>query len=90
MMASRLFLVRVQTPEERQARPAVAAVATSHDQVGQFGGSGTGTGSSSGASAVANASQPEGATVVRSGMKVGRNDPCPCGSGKKFKHCHGR
>jgi preprotein translocase subunit SecA len=20
----------------------------------------------------------------------GRNDPCPCGSGKKFKHCHGR
>jgi preprotein translocase subunit SecA len=21
---------------------------------------------------------------------VGRNDPCPCGSGKKFKHCHGR
>jgi len=27
---------------------------------------------------------------VRSGQKVGRNDPCPCGSGKKFKHCHGR
>ena len=23
-------------------------------------------------------------------MKVGRNDPCPCGSGKKYKHCHGR
>ncbi|MBQ9726749.1 MAG: SEC-C domain-containing protein, partial [Kiritimatiellae bacterium] len=22
--------------------------------------------------------------------KVGRNDPCPCGSGKKFKNCHGR
>jgi SEC-C motif-containing protein len=29
-------------------------------------------------------------TVVRSGPKVGRNDPCPCGSGKKYKHCHGR
>jgi SEC-C motif-containing protein len=28
-------------------------------------------------------------TVVRSGPKVGRNDPCPCGSGKKYKHCHG-
>jgi preprotein translocase subunit SecA len=27
---------------------------------------------------------------VRAGEKVGRNDPCPCGSGKKFKHCHGR
>jgi preprotein translocase subunit SecA len=22
--------------------------------------------------------------------RVGRNDPCPCGSGKKYKHCHGR
>ncbi len=27
---------------------------------------------------------------VRSGKKVGRNDPCPCGSGKKYKHCCGR
>jgi preprotein translocase subunit SecA len=27
---------------------------------------------------------------VRVGPKVGRNDPCPCGSGKKYKHCHGR
>jgi preprotein translocase subunit SecA len=27
---------------------------------------------------------------VREGNKVGRNEPCPCGSGKKFKHCHGR
>ncbi len=27
---------------------------------------------------------------VRVDKKVGRNDPCPCGSGKKFKHCHGR
>jgi len=29
-------------------------------------------------------------TFVRSSQKVGRNDPCPCGSGKKFKQCHGR
>jgi uncharacterized protein len=28
-------------------------------------------------------------TVKREAPKVGRNDPCPCGSGKKFKHCHG-
>jgi preprotein translocase subunit SecA len=27
--------------------------------------------------------------VVRSGEKVGRNAPCPCGSGKKYKRCHG-
>jgi preprotein translocase subunit SecA len=31
------------------------------------------------------ASQP----YTRDGTKVGRNDPCPCGSGKKFKHCCG-
>ena len=29
-------------------------------------------------------------TVVRQGPKLGRNDPCWCGSGKKFKHCHGK
>ncbi len=28
--------------------------------------------------------------IVREGAKVGRNDPCPCGSGKKYKHCHGQ
>ena len=27
---------------------------------------------------------------VRKGVKVGRNEPCPCGSGKKYKHCHGK
>ena len=28
--------------------------------------------------------------VRRTSKKVGRNDPCPCGSGKKYKHCHGK
>jgi preprotein translocase subunit SecA len=26
---------------------------------------------------------------VRGERKIGRNEPCPCGSGRKFKHCHG-
>jgi preprotein translocase subunit SecA len=30
------------------------------------------------------------AQVTRDAPKVGRNDPCPCGSGKKYKQCHGR
>ena len=34
-------------------------------------------------------SMPSG-TFARSGAKTGRNDPCPCGSGKKFKQCCGR
>jgi preprotein translocase subunit SecA len=29
------------------------------------------------------------APIKRGSQKVGRNEPCPCGSGKKFKHCHG-
>jgi preprotein translocase subunit SecA len=29
-------------------------------------------------------------TKDESGVKVGRNDLCPCGSGKKYKHCHGK
>jgi preprotein translocase subunit SecA len=29
------------------------------------------------------------APFIREGRKVGRNEPCPCGSGRKFKHCHG-
>ncbi len=35
-------------------------------------------------------SKPSGVQVKRSVPKVGRNDMCPCGSGKKYKHCHGR
>ncbi|MGL5564665.1 MAG: SEC-C metal-binding domain-containing protein [Plesiomonas sp.] len=27
---------------------------------------------------------------MRDEQKIGRNDPCPCGSGKKYKHCHGQ
>jgi preprotein translocase subunit SecA len=34
--------------------------------------------------------EPQPAPFVRDGGKVGRNDPCPCGSGKKYKHCHGQ
>jgi preprotein translocase subunit SecA len=30
-----------------------------------------------------------GPKTVSAGQKVGRNDPCPCGSGKKYKKCHG-
>jgi preprotein translocase subunit SecA len=31
-----------------------------------------------------------GVTTRRTGKKIGRNEPCPCGSGKKYKNCHGR
>ncbi|MGD2136822.1 MAG: preprotein translocase subunit SecA [Gammaproteobacteria bacterium] len=36
------------------------------------------------------AGEQEQKPFVRQGRKVGRNEPCPCGSGKKYKHCHGQ
>jgi len=36
------------------------------------------------------APRPSVRQPVKSAKKVGRNEPCPCGSGKKYKHCHGR
>jgi preprotein translocase subunit SecA len=44
------------------------------------------TGQRAGAAPAAEPATP----YVRSQPKVGRNEPCPCGSGKKYKHCHGR
>jgi preprotein translocase subunit SecA len=41
------------------------------------------------ASASGEAAARRGKGPVRSMPKVGRNDPCPCGSGRKYKHCHG-
>jgi len=48
------------------------------------------------ASAVSDAQGPQGQVeahdepFIRDGRKVGRNETCPCGSGKKYKHCHGK
>jgi preprotein translocase subunit SecA len=36
------------------------------------------------------AANQEHKPFVRNEQKIGRNDPCPCGSGKKYKQCHGR
>ncbi|HET9817673.1 MAG TPA: preprotein translocase subunit SecA [Rhodanobacteraceae bacterium] len=74
--------------EQRRAAEARAmefqhAQTTGFDSSPQPGGDGEHAGAAAGA--VATATAP----VVRSGPKIGRNDPCPCGSGKKYKHCHG-
>jgi len=68
---------------------------TLHQAASAFGG--TSTASSGGAQArpsdvvsEAAAAVAEKAKPVRTGPKVGRNDPCPCGSGKKYKHCCGK
>ena len=91
VIASRLHLIRIQTAENRseQERPtrSVATVqSATHSSVSSFGAAGGAP-----SQAVSSArSQGGSVTVVRSQPKVGRNDPCPCGSRKKYKHCHGR
>jgi preprotein translocase subunit SecA len=86
-IASRVHLVRVQAAEERDTRNrSIAAVqSANHGSVAAFAGGG-----GAGSAGPSSRSRPETATVVRVYPKVGRNDPCPCGSGKKYKFCHGR
>jgi preprotein translocase subunit SecA len=71
---------------------------TTHQATSAFGSTTTGTGTapsqrgpSQGSDMVSEAAAAvEKAKPVRVGPKVGRNDPCPCGSGKKYKHCCGK
>ena len=95
-VASTLYLVRIQRQEDRAVRPVVSGGQSRHDEMGQFAGAVDGQAAAAGAKAqaaagpMAQAAAPRNATVVRAYPKVGRNDPCPCGSGKKYKHCHGK
>ena len=71
-------------------------IRTQHDEMAPLAGGGqapraaAGGGVDPGAEAAMNAALSRAQTVVRDVPKVGRNDPCPCGSGKKYKKCCGR
>jgi preprotein translocase subunit SecA len=88
-IASRVHLVRIMAAGERPSgRQTLGAVqSASHGSINAFASAGSAPARQAGPSSRA---QPETATVVRAVPKVGRNDPCPCGSGKKYKFCHGR
>ena len=86
---SLLARVRIQSEQElaemAEQRRRDQAMQYKHAQASALGGD------------AAQSGQPQGeagadqiGTFVRSGRKVGRNEACPCGSGKKFKQCHGR
>jgi preprotein translocase subunit SecA len=82
-----VLTVQVKTQEDVQAVEEVPAPVTNvkyqHADYDEALAAGPGNGNGDTAVAVA-------PPFVRAGQKVGRNDPCPCGSGKKYKHCHGR
>jgi preprotein translocase subunit SecA len=92
-----LMNIRVQTREEveeaeRLAEEAARAVRNIQYQHADYSAA-TAESSAADESApqVAMGAPDDSATpFVRSTQKVGRNDACPCGSGKKFKHCHGK
>lgn len=42
------------------------------------------------AAAAQRQNEPQRTMPIKAGPRIGRNDPCPCGSGKKYKNCHGR
>jgi len=80
-----LMRIRIQSEsdlEEIAARRQQAeAMKYQHAQASALGGESAGEQA---------APEPAAAPFVRDGRKVGRNEACPCGSGKKYKQCHGR
>ena len=79
-----LSRIRIQGEEDLSAlearRKKEQAMKFQHAEASALGGS------SGGGEQAAEAHTP----FIRDGRKVGRNEPCPCGSGKKFKQCHGK
>jgi preprotein translocase subunit SecA len=90
-IASRVFLVKIKVEGEaapvRQVRQVTGNA--QHSAVGNFSGAAQAASGSGGKAGQMAQATPDNVQVVRSTPKVGRNEPCPCGSGKKYKHCHG-
>jgi preprotein translocase subunit SecA len=98
-LARKIFQVKIR-PAAPQPRLRERLGNARHARLGQFGdsaparaeGAGSRTAVLEGrrpASGEMREAQPQQQQVRRSYPKVGRNDPCPCGSGKKYKYCHG-
>lgn len=84
------ILFKLHPEPQRQARGVFSTTAQelSHPEADSFSGSG---GSGDSERTVVASNEPAGGRVhAGAAVKVGRNDPCPCGSGKKFKKCCGR
>lgn len=80
------FLMRIQLQEPQQT---MAALETHPEQLMQFSHPDAGSAFADD-DEVVDAVVGDSQTYQREGVKIGRNDPCPCGSGKKYKNCHGK
>ncbi|OJF75951.1 MAG: preprotein translocase subunit SecA [Treponema sp. CETP13] len=97
-IAGRVFKVRIRDSKGRDVQERMhrspLSMNANHNEVGAFKTTGAGAAQRArkGAqnSAMASKRESENVTYKRATPKVGRNDPCPCGSGKKYKNCCGR
>jgi len=83
-----LMTVQIRSAEELAAVEEPETPRNIQYQHAEFPGGGDSAAEAEPEGGVAVAERPQ--PFVRPGEKVGRNDPCPCGSGKKYKQCHGR
>jgi preprotein translocase subunit SecA len=81
-----IFKVGAGGDGETEARPAPARMELRHEESTNLGFAGA----DQEAAMRAQGEETRTATIRRAEPKVGRNDPCPCGSGKKYKQCHGK
>ena len=87
-VASLVFRVKIQVDGQNARREAPKQIVAEHKEAESM--SSEANRQQANASPMRTARNPQGGTLVRSMKKIGRNDPCPCGSGKKYKACHGR
>ncbi len=84
-----VLTVMVRSQEDVQAVEEPLPVSNVRYQHADYEEALSGAGNGDGDTAVV-AAPAKAVPFARAGQKVGRNDPCPCGSGKKYKQCHGR
>jgi preprotein translocase subunit SecA len=86
-IAKKIFLVKAEGYREREkarSRSRVSQATATHREMRVFAGAG------GQAPSPQTQAQPSRQQIKHTVPKVGRNEPCPCGSGKKYKYCHGR
>jgi len=77
----------MEAQQQQMAARAARAMQFQHAETSGFGAAPEQAAAQAGALGAAGAATAT--PVMREGPKIGRNEPCPCGSGKKYKHCHG-
>jgi preprotein translocase subunit SecA len=85
-----LMNIKIRSEAEIIAAEAEDALARAQFQHASYSGVGAAAEAEAEGGDVTLAERPKAQPFQRAIGKVGRNDPCPCGSGKKYKHCHGR